>query len=798
MSPSFLDRCKPRVHAKGLATVPVLLAALISVGCGGMSNSGTPGQSAHTQLKISPRTLVLGSGSKQQFTATVSNTSNSAVTWSASSGTITNGGLYVAPLVTSDTRVEVSAASVEDKSSTAVSILTIEPKQPLHVNTTEMPGGVVGVPYTLTLSADGGLPPYRWRLTGPPPQGLSLDSGSGAISGTPTKTGSFPMQVVVSDSSSNTATQSLNLLMAHAHTVSGNYDGPAELPRVYIQSTLADTPAPGNVTSVSATGDLQAALDNASCGDTIKLQAGATYAGVFTLPAKNCDDNHWIILRTSAPDSALPTEGTRITPCYAGLSSLPGRPALNCTSTRNNVMVRIAGAAKQNRIIGTASGANYYRLIGLEIADTGANGNLGGFYDLVALKSADHIIVDRCWIHGSPLGEDVKGVGFELSSYIAVIDSYISDIHSKVSGYGADSSAIGSVTGTGPVKIVNNFLEASGCTILWGGGASSFNVTDVEFRRNHVFKPFTWWEHSPTYLGTLFAAKNLFENKTGVRELIEGNIFENNWAQAQKGTAIVFSPKNQTGKCPGCTVHDVIFRYNIVRHSVNGIGMATAYATTCQGQSGNGNGSCQYLSGALYNLSIHDNLLDDISQPTYWPGDCCTNGSLFTIGTGQLTNWPHDIAIDHNTGFPDGSGTANITIHGAPQVIANFSFNNNLVGTGNSGFHQVYPGNKQPGCGSTNAAGVLGILNGCMGNSWQFTGNVLVNNSSSSKFPGSVFPPGNVQAASLDSVGFVDAQNGNGGDYQLLPSSQYKNSAPGGKDPGADIVALMVATAGVL
>src|SRR5467141_872506 len=125
MPPSFLDRCKLRLHAKDLVILPLILTAMISVGCGGMS-SGMPAQSAHTQLNISPLGLVLASGSKQQFIATVMNTSSTAVAWSASSGTITNGGLFTAPVVTSKTRVEVSARSLTDKSSTAVSILTIE------------------------------------------------------------------------------------------------------------------------------------------------------------------------------------------------------------------------------------------------------------------------------------------------------------------------------------------------------------------------------------------------------------------------------------------------------------------------------------------------------------------------------------------------------------------------------------------------------------------------------------------------------------------------------------------------
>ena len=75
--------------------------------------------------------------------------------------------------------------------------------------------------------------------------------------------------------------------------------------------------------------------ENASCGDVILLQAGATFKGPVTLPAKNCDAQHWITLRTSAADSSLPPEGTRITPCYAGISSLPARPTYSCSAPQN-------------------------------------------------------------------------------------------------------------------------------------------------------------------------------------------------------------------------------------------------------------------------------------------------------------------------------------------------------------------------------------------------------------------------------------------------------------------------------
>src|ERR1035441_8876257 len=115
-----------------------------------------------------------------------------------------------------------------------------------------------------------------------------------------------------------------------------NFDGPAELPREYVQSSLKDTPAPGKTWMVRAGDNLQQVLGKASCGDIIKLEAGATFSGNVVVPAKSCDDSHWIILRTSAPDSSLPGEGTQITPCYAGVSSLAGRPRLNCSRSEEH------------------------------------------------------------------------------------------------------------------------------------------------------------------------------------------------------------------------------------------------------------------------------------------------------------------------------------------------------------------------------------------------------------------------------------------------------------------------------
>ena len=58
---------------------------------------------------------------------------------------------------------------------------------PLKISNTPLPGGQVGVAYSAALTASGGTEPYTWSLTrGALPGGVSLNSSTGVVSGTPT------------------------------------------------------------------------------------------------------------------------------------------------------------------------------------------------------------------------------------------------------------------------------------------------------------------------------------------------------------------------------------------------------------------------------------------------------------------------------------------------------------------------------------------------------------------------------------------------------------------------------------
>src|ERR1019366_9651284 len=259
-----------------------------------------------TVLSISPVRATVASLGQQQFTASISGTADTAVIWAASAGTISSSGAFTAPKVTSTTSVIITATSVANASSQAATA-TVTPQAALVIVTSALAGADAGMPYTGSLSATDGVPPYQWSFTtGALPSGIQLQASSGVITGMTSLTGSYAFTAKVTDASGHSATTAFTLTVSSSSA--NGFDGPAELPRIYIQSAMSNTPASGSTITVNSGGDLQSALNSANCGDTIQLQAAATFTGVFTFPAKNCDDNHWIIVRTSANDSMLPAE----------------------------------------------------------------------------------------------------------------------------------------------------------------------------------------------------------------------------------------------------------------------------------------------------------------------------------------------------------------------------------------------------------------------------------------------------------------------------------------------------------
>src|SRR5258708_31389917 len=559
-----------------VAVAFLLCLTIATTGCGSLGSQNTGSGSAGSSnspvaLSLPPSSATLASLQQLQFTARVSGTSNTAVTWSTSAGSISSNGFFTAPKVNSNTPVVVTAThesgglgsvpvfpgakdanpsesvrlpAANGRTFASVPVVVTPSSSStsaVGITTANLPAADASEPYSTSLSATGGVAPYQWSLaSGSLLSGIQLQSASGAIAGVAPLAGTYPLTAKVTDASGHSSTASLKLMVSSSASVSG-FDGPAELPRTLIQTAMVNTPAAARAVTLNAGQDLQSALDSASCGDTIQLQAGATYTGIFTFPAKSCDDNQWIVVRTSADDSLLPAEGSRLTPCYAGVSSLPGRPAFHCASSAN-VLPKLVGTAGNDAPVIFASGANHYRLVGLEITRAPSVGKVTALVSIASGGAANNLILDRVWLHGTAQDETTRGVWLEGGTYVSIVDSFFTDFHCvSRTGVCGDAQAISGGIGTGPAgpyKIANNFLEASGENILFGGGGANSTPADIQISQNHIFKPLIWKVGQPVYVGRTsgdpFVVKNLLELKNAHPVLLEGTTLQNNrWALSQ-------------------------------------------------------------------------------------------------------------------------------------------------------------------------------------------------------------------------------------------------------------------------
>jgi hypothetical protein len=504
--------------------------------------------------------------------------------------------------------------------------------------------------------------------------------------------------------------------------------GAPALPQVFLDTRVSATR--GKRITVPAGGDLQAALDAARPGDTILVEAGATFVGNFVLPAKR--GSGVITVRTSTPDAAFPSAGTRVGPADALLM-----PKL-LTATSFPALT-------------TAPGAHHYRLVGLELGLTPDNLNSFGIVLLgdgteTSLDQLPHdLVVDRCYVHGNPTGKVQRGITLNSAS-TAVVDSYVANVHLV----DTDASAITGWNGPGPFKIVNNYVEGTGSSILFGGADPAIDglvPSDVEIRANVLSKPLSWKADEPDWDQVDWRVKNLLELKNARRVLVDGNTIENAWVDAQNGFAVLFTVRNQDGTAPWSTVEDVTFTNNVVRHASGAINIL-----------GNDNDNA---SQRLRRVLVANNHFEEIGGARWGGG-----GHLFLIVNGSDA-----VTIDHNTGLQAG----NIVLADGPEPHTGFVYTNNV--TPHNDFGII-------GSGAGPGNSTLGIY---------FPGAVVTNNVIQGGPEGS-YPAGNFFPATLAEVGFVDAASG---DYRLDPSSAFRRAGTDGVDLGADVDAIAAAAASV-
>jgi hypothetical protein len=527
-----------------------------------------------------------------------------------------------------------------------------------------------------------------------------------------------------------------------------------------------DTTYPTNTRTpifVPSGGDLQAAINSAVPGDTITLAPNGTYSapeGGFVLKNKNTSSTSWIIIRSSSTDfdstGPIPT-GTRVD---------------GTSATQTGQMPKILSQVNNTPAISTEAGAHHYRLVGLELTfasnvtqSTGATVQLGADYESISANVPSYMIVDRCYVHGKDAGNYKRGVALQ-GKQMAIVDSYISNFKGDF-----DTQAICGTNGEGPFGIYNNYLEASGENIMFGGDDPAIlNLvpSDIEIKRNLLTKNINWQNAAG------ITVKNLFELKNARRVLFDGNILDKCWSGQGQDYAINIKSVDQDegGNCNWCISEHVTLSNNKIRNVANAIDIGGRQGVTQ---------SVNHVK--IYNTLIY-NLLPTWGHPY---------GMQFLIRGGA-----NYVKIIHVTS--EGSAVI-IQPEDNSEVNPNLTLRDNIFERGSYGI-------KSNSEGTSALSTTFGPLTAT-----SYQKNLLINTSDEpgnpdptqtatdttlvSRYPNPCTTPNTACAAAdtfvastWSNVGFVDRANGN---YRLGAGSPFKGKASDGKDIGVDQDAIEAA-----
>jgi len=207
----------------------------------------------------------------------------------------------------------IRVTDVSTPSQSVTQAFSISITQGLAITSTSVPNGAVSSAYNFSLVAANGVTPYGWALTaGALAPGLTLN-GSGTIVGTPTTAGTYSFTVRVTDSSSQSATQSFTLVVNPATlTITCAFPAGAQVGVAYPGATCSTTGGTSPYTYSLGGGALPGGLTLNS--STSLVSGNPTTPGSFSFTVKVTDSaaqsatfvtTNFTVLPASAP--SVPT-----------------------------------------------------------------------------------------------------------------------------------------------------------------------------------------------------------------------------------------------------------------------------------------------------------------------------------------------------------------------------------------------------------------------------------------------------------------------------------------------------------
>jgi uncharacterized protein (TIGR03437 family) len=220
----------------------------------------------------------------------------------AGAGTITGtpatnaGSPFTVQVTVTDS---ASATANKSYSLTVNAVLTI-------TGPSSLPAGTVNAAYSsTTVTATGGTGVYTWSATGLP-NGLSIGSTTGAITGTPTTNAGTPFTVVVTATDGNGVTANKSYSLAVGAAISGPaITGPASLPAGTVNTAYSST-------TVTASGGVGAYTWSAT-GLPSGLSIGSTTGAITGTPTANAGSPFSVVVTVKDSNAATASKSYSLT-----------------------------------------------------------------------------------------------------------------------------------------------------------------------------------------------------------------------------------------------------------------------------------------------------------------------------------------------------------------------------------------------------------------------------------------------------------------------------------------------------
>jgi hypothetical protein len=358
-------------------TSPVLLLCATSfiAGCSGLPKNGTPGGGATSggtpsSVTLTPGGASLHSGDHQQFTANVAGATDQTVEWevnnvpggSASSGFISEGGVYLAPTaLPSSPTVTITAVSFADPTKTGSAIITLSQKSGVNVvingsnslATAQTFGPAL--PFTATVT-DSSNTAVTWQVNGV--------TGGSAKTGTISSTGSYnPPHSVPVSTAANSDGQTIDVIITAISQADSTASDSVDLIIVPPQQAKQTLPtllgvSGGNVNSTSRVGRA-----TFCCGGTLGselLRGGQKYI---------LSNNHVL----AGADTGVAGSGAS---CDGILQ--PGLIDSQCSSTNTNTVANLSQFFNLETGNGTPVDAAIALVVPGDVDPNGTVSQLGG------------------------------------------------------------------------------------------------------------------------------------------------------------------------------------------------------------------------------------------------------------------------------------------------------------------------------------------------------------------------------------------------------------------------------------